>query len=102
MRSRKPLPLNLSPKARQDFIDILRYSGETWGQDQMLIYRNKISDALLAIGRNPQLGHHRDDLPKTHYAYLVGAHIIVYRIDMASSVGVVRILHQRMSVREQI
>ena len=38
MSSRKPLPLKLSPKARQDFIDILRYTGETWGEKQALCY----------------------------------------------------------------
>jgi plasmid stabilization system protein ParE len=27
----------LAPRARQDFIDILRYTGETWGEKQMLI-----------------------------------------------------------------
>ena len=27
-----PRPIKLSPKARQDFIDILRYTGETWGR----------------------------------------------------------------------
>lgn len=31
MRSRKPLPLKLAPRAKQDFVDILRYTGETWG-----------------------------------------------------------------------
>lgn len=36
MSSPKPLPLTLSPKARQDFFDILRYTGETWGQNQLL------------------------------------------------------------------
>ena len=31
MYSPEALPLKLAPKARQDFIDILRYIGETWG-----------------------------------------------------------------------
>ena len=31
MRSRNPLPLKLAPRAKQDFVDILRYTGETWG-----------------------------------------------------------------------
>lgn len=43
---KQKLPLKLSPKARQDFIDILRYTGETWGQEQLLIYRDKINEAL--------------------------------------------------------
>ena len=96
-----PRPIKLSPKARQDFIDILRYTGETWGQNQLLTYRDKINDALQAISRNPQLGHARDDLPTTHLAYLIGSHVIIYRNDV-DSIGIVRILHQRMSITKQI
>lgn len=101
MSSHRPLPLKLVPKARQDFIDILRYTGETWGPNQLLVYRGKLDDALQAISRNPQAGHSRDDLPVAYRAYLVGSHVIVYRIG-ADSVGVVRILHQRMSVARKL
>jgi len=97
MSFHKPIPLQLSLKARQDFIDILRYTGETWGQNQLLIYRDKINDALNAISQNPELGHDREDLPSTHLAYVVGSHIVIYRVS-TESIGVVRILHQRMSV----
>jgi len=48
------LPLPLVPKARQDFIDILRYTGETWGPAQWLVYRSRINDALQAIRTNRQ------------------------------------------------
>ena len=101
MSSRKPLPLKLAPKARQDFIDILRYTGETWTPAQLMIYRDKINDALQAISQNPQLGHRRSDLPATHLACLVGSHVIVYRVG-ADSLGVVRILHQRMSMARHV
>ena len=101
MSSRKPLAVTLAPKARQDLIDILRYTGETWGQAQLLTYRDKINDALQAVSANPQLGHRRGDLPAAHLAYLVGSHIIVYRI-AADNLGVVRILHQRMSLARHL
>lgn len=101
MSSRKPLALQLSPRARQDFIDILRYTGETWGHGQLVTYRDKINHALQAISRDPQLGHGRDDLPPTHLAYLVGSHVIIYRT-RPDSVGVVRILHQRMSLGRHV
>ena len=101
MSSRKALSLKLSPNARQDFVDILRYTGETWGQNQLLAYRDKINDALQEISQNPQLGHHRDDLPPTHHANLVGSQVIIYRKG-ADSLGVVRILHQRMSLARYI
>ena len=101
MSSRKPVPLKLAPKARQDFIDILRYTGETWGQAQLLIYRDKINEALQAISQSPQLGHLRNDLPSTHLAYLVGSHVIVYRVGV-DSLGIVRILHKRMSLARHL
>ena len=101
MSLRKPLTLQLSPKARQDFIDILRFTGEKWGQAQLLAYRDKIDEALQSISRNPQVGHRRSDLPATHLAYVVGLHIIVYR-GGAEVIGVVRILHQRMSLVKHV
>lgn len=97
-RSRK---LVLSPRARQDFIDILRYTGETWGHDQLHTYRDKINDALQRIGRNPAIGHRSPELPDTHRLYAVGSHVIVYR-DPGTFVAVVRILHQRMSLTRNI
>jgi len=101
MSSRKARQLTLSPKAQQDLIDILRYTGETWGQQQLLTYRDKIDKALQAIGRNPQFGHHRDDLPPTHQAYLIGSHVVIYR-ERSDDVAIVRILHQRMSLVKHI
>ncbi|HEY9105694.1 MAG TPA: type II toxin-antitoxin system RelE/ParE family toxin [Roseateles sp.] len=58
-RSRKIL---LSPRARQDFIDILRFTGETWGQGQLHLYRDKSNDALQLLARNPALGQSSPDL----------------------------------------
>lgn len=53
---------------------------------------------LQLIGGNPQMGRRRDDLPETHRSYLVGSHVIIYRIE-TDHVGIVRILHQRMEGR---
>lgn len=87
----------LSPRARRDFIDILRFTGETWGERQLQVYRNKIDDALQLLAHNPALGRSSPDLPATHKLYFVGSHVVVYR-DQASVIAVVRILHQRMSL----
>lgn len=89
--------LVLSPRARGDFIDILRYTGETWGESQLHAYRDKINGALQLIGRQPALGHRAPGLPDTHRLCLDGSQVIVYR-DQDTSVAVVRILHQRMSL----
>jgi toxin ParE1/3/4 len=101
MSSRKSPSIKLSPKAQQDFIDILRYTAETWGESQLAVYAKKIDDALKAIGDNPKIGHQRDDLPPSHRAYLVGSHVIVYRTG-SDNPAVVRILHQRMSAMKHV
>ncbi|MBU6257111.1 MAG: type II toxin-antitoxin system RelE/ParE family toxin [Burkholderiales bacterium] len=101
MSSRKPLPIQLAPKARQDLIDILRYTGETWGPQQLQVYRHKLDDALQAISHNPHIGHICEDLPAPFLAYLVGSHVIVYRA-RADAVGIARILHQRMSLARHV
>ena len=93
--------VRFSRKARQDFIDIVRYTGEQWGEGQLEVYRDKIDDALQAIGRNPEIGYRRDDLPPTHRACLVGSHVLVYRIE-DQGLGIVRILHQRMSLARHL
>ena len=36
----------------------------------MLAYRDKINDALQALGQNPQLGHRRDDLLRAFWPIL--------------------------------
>ena len=91
-----PRRLTLSPRARQDFIHILRYTGKTWGSAQLHAYRDKIDAALRTIAGNPDLGTQAPDLPATHRLFPVGAHVIVYRL-IGDDVAVVRMLHQRMS-----
>ena len=94
--SYRELPVRLSRKAMQDFIDILQYTGEQWGPLQLEVYRDKLNEALLVIGRTPHIGRTRNDMPSLYRAYLVGSHVVIYRNE-DQDIGVVRILHQRMS-----
>ena len=99
--SSRSLPIRLSAKARQDFVDILRFTGENWGQGQLTAYRSKIDDALSVISRNPEIGRAAGDLPPSWRLFAVGSHVIVYRIEKAR-VGVARILHQRMNLASHL
>jgi toxin ParE1/3/4 len=60
-----------------------------------------MDEALQSISQNPSFGHSRDDLPATFLAYLVGSHVIVYRV-MDNAIGIARILHQRMSLVKHV
>jgi plasmid stabilization system protein ParE len=45
--------LVLSPKAQQDVENILRYTGEQWGEKQIPIYRDKLAGALKTLRGSP-------------------------------------------------
>ena len=90
--------LRRSGKARTDLLGILRYTGETWGRGQLLVYRDLIENTLTAIRQNPEIGHPDTDLPPTHRTYGAGSHVVIYRIE-GGSIWVVRILHRRMNLK---
>lgn len=88
-------PVVLSPRARRDFVDILRYTAEQWGPIQVETYSNKIDAAIQRISRNPEIGALRNDLDDSYRTVPVGVHLIVYR-QQPNRIRILRILHQRM------
>lgn len=100
MSSPKP-SLVLSPAAKDDIENVLRYTAETWGQPQMLVYRAKIENALRTIAEQPAIGHTLPELADIYRVYLVGSHVIVYR-PQDQALRVVRVLHQRMSLPRHV
>lgn len=85
--------LILSEPAQQDLRDILSYTLQTWSEGQLADYKRKLDGALNAITENPQAGRSRHGMR----VYPVGRHLVFYRIDeIAQTVFVVRILHERM------
>ena len=92
--------LQLSELARTDFRDILIYTRQQWGQQQMMAYGEILDKALKSITQNPHLGHRREDLSDEHRAVQTGQHVIVYRI-IEYVVYVSRILHGSMDFYSQ-
>lgn len=88
----------LSPQAEQDFVGILQYTFQTWGEQQMNIYRAVIDKALLTIRQNPEIGHRRPELSKNHRSFPAGRHVIFYRV-ASNRLYVSRILHERMDTK---
>ena len=87
--------LELSEEAEDDIRDIQQYTFDTYGEQQVFIYKTKLDDALKTILHNPRLGHKRSDIPSEYDAYLAGEHIIVFRVEK-KIIYVVRVLHGHM------
>lgn len=88
--------LNFSEKAEEDFEDILLYTLETWGEAQMLSYRDEVlNPALEKLQKQPYLGYKRPDLSDRHRALSAGQHVIVYQLK-GEDIFISRILHNKM------
>ena len=93
------LHLELSEQARRDFRDILTYTLKTWGESQLVTYRNIIDSKLRSLAQDPRAG--RDSIKPGLRVLAAGKHRIYFRT-VDQTVYVVRILHERMDITQQL
>jgi toxin ParE1/3/4 len=91
----------LSRRAKADVRVIWNYTVEHWGLNQAEIYLGLIEAAVDSIANDPNTGRPCDEVRPGHRRYLVGSHVLFYRMK-ANRVFVVRILHQRMDVERHL
>jgi toxin ParE1/3/4 len=96
-----PKPIALSAKARGDLRDIEVYTLENWDALQWEAYEATIANALTTIGDNPAIGRERDDIRPGYRSYVVGQHLIFYRIT-PRAVVVIGILPARKDHRRAL
>ena len=90
--------LVLSPLAEADLADILQYTFEIWGENQMLVYGKLLDEGLRMILGNPLAGFARPLVSERHRFFPAGEHLIAYRVS-ATHVEVSRILHGKMDLK---
>ena len=95
------LDIQLSATAREDFVAILRYTLDSWGEAQMLRYRDQLNSMISSLVENPELGRLRPELEKQYRSIAAGSHLIVYAAN-SETLNIVRILHSRMDPTKQL
>ena len=100
MSSRK-LGVKLSPDAESDFVDILQYTEERWGLQQVEKYAAKLDKAITVISENPFIGRAKDIYFAGCRAYHVGRHFVLYRVK-ESTVEIVRIIPDDRDIKRHI
>ncbi|MGF9565753.1 type II toxin-antitoxin system RelE/ParE family toxin [Neorhizobium sp. JUb45] len=91
----------LSPRAKRDLLEIWLYTRDTWSIVQADSYYQELINSVEALATGVKRGKPIDDI---HYGYLSfasGSHRIIYR-HANRQVLVIRILHQRMNVRQHL
>jgi len=85
----------LSPRARADLREILRYIVERWGKERARRYQYELRQAIERVAADPRLGRPCEDLRPGYLRYLAGTHMVFFRIG-ENGIDVIRILHQNM------
>ena len=85
----------LTKKARSDFAEILRYTRDTWGEEQADRYLDRLLEAFDLIAQKPGVGRPCDRLASGLRRFEQGRHAFFYRKDR-NGILISRILHQRM------
>lgn len=85
----------LSPAARADLSQIWDYTERRWDTGQAENYVTEIRAPIERIAADPRRGHACDGIRKGYRRYGIGSHLVFY-VETADSVDIIRILHQRM------
>jgi toxin ParE1/3/4 len=98
--------VRLSEPAEHDFLAILDWTAENFGRRQASVYRRTLVTALASLHDGPDIPGSvvRDDIrPGLRSLHVArrgrrGRHFVLYRAAAATTVEVIRILHDAMDV----
>jgi len=89
----------LRQEAIDDLKDIWNYTFEQWSENQADKYYASLKFACNQIGENPELGREYDTIRRNLLGFKTGKHIIFYQMISTDEVEIIRILHERMELR---
>jgi toxin ParE1/3/4 len=92
----------LTNKAVDDLSRIWEYTYEVWSEGQADKYYQMLIESCEEIAKAPEIGKSYNEIGKAILGVRVGKHIIFYRVVQLNDIEIVRILHQRMDLKNQI
>ena len=92
----------LRQEAIDDLNSIWDYTFEQWSESQADKYYATIKFACQAIGINPELGREYVGISNSLLGLKSGKHIIFYHLISENEIEVIRILHERMDLKNKL
>lgn len=89
--------LTFTPRARKDHWEVILYSLEMWGPDQMDRYEATLDDAVKRVHQFPELGRDCTRLV-ANGRWIQAGHDMIYYTFVDGMVSIHRILHERRRV----
>ena len=94
--------ISFREKANDDLNNIWDYTYENWSETRADKYYATIKFACLKIGKNPELGKIYNGISKDLLGYKSEKHIIFYSSISENEIEVIRILHERMDLKNRL
>lgn len=94
-------PYRLTPAAQRDLSEIWDFTEERWDASQAEKYIAEIRAAIERVAADPERGRGCDEIRQGYRRYGFGSHLLFF-VETADSVDVVRVLHQRMDPTRQL
>ena len=92
----------LRQEAIDDLNSIWDYTFEKWYEKQADKYYATIRMACNGIGENPNIGKEYDGISRNLLGLKSGKHLIFYQQISSDRVEIIRILHERMDLKNRI
>ena len=87
----------VTPRARDDLINIGLYTLQKWGKTQRNIYLKNIESRFIWLANNPNSGKHRVDICKGYMSFPEGQHIVFY-LKKSDSIDIIGLPHKNMDI----
>jgi len=92
----------ITNKAIKDLEDIWNYTVETWSEKQADLYYEMLIGGFQYIADNPTCGKSYDEIAECLFGFKANKHIIFYSVVSQNEIEIVRILHDRMDLKNRI
>lgn len=92
----------LRQKAIDDLNDIWDYTYDQWSENQADKYYKTLKLACKEIGEIPDLGRKYIEISRDLLGFKSGKHIIFYHLISKNEIEVVRIIHERMDLKNRL
>lgn len=92
----------LRQEAIDDLNDIWDYTFDKWSEKQADKYYTTIKIACKKIGKNPNLGKGYTETSRNLLGLKSGKHIIFYHSISKNEIEVIRILHEKMDIKNRL
>ncbi|MBN2884818.1 type II toxin-antitoxin system RelE/ParE family toxin [Patescibacteria group bacterium] len=96
------IKISFRQKANEDLNKIWNYTLENWSEGQADKYYESIKFDCLEIGKNPKLGKSYQAISRNLLGLKSGKHIIFYHLVSDKEIEIIRILHERMDLKNRL